>query len=366
VYDLTEANPTGAGITLPEADILKALSNPNALAYHPHPLGLQTAREAIAAHYNALGKDIKPEQIIVTTGSSESVGFLLKLLCDPGDSIAVPAPGYPLFDFLATLEGVELFRYRLRRPVQTDDPYGYADWFLNFTELDAALPDRTKVLFCVAPNNPTGTVPTETEWQLLQSFAADRNLALVVDEVFRPYRLDGQPGKPLKADRVPLFTLNGFSKLLGLPQLKLAWMLVEGPGPWLEETLARLEIISDTYLSVATPIQTAVPCLLKMETSLQNCIQQRISENLEFAIKLLAPTAHLQPLKPRAGWYLPLIFNKLSDDEAFAYYLLQATGVLIHPGHLFDFSRPNHAVICLLQQPGIFQEGIRLLCSWDS
>jgi alanine-synthesizing transaminase len=366
IFDLTEANPSRAGIPLPESEILKSLGNPAALDYRPHPLGNYEAREAIAQYYRSLGKEIVPEQIVLTTGSSEAMGFLLKLLCDPGDTIAVPAPGYPLFDYLAALEGVELFRYRLRESVSEKEPSTFADWSLNRTQLEAAIPNRTRALVCVAPNNPTGSVPSESEWQFLDSFASERNLALVVDEVFRPYSLAGESLQPLKAGSAPLFTLNGLSKLLGLPQLKLGWILVEGPELWLGDALARLEIIADSYLSVATPIQTAVPHLHEMESTLRSGIQQRIQENLDLAMTLLAASTSLQPRKPRAGWYLPVALNGNMNDEAFALKLLETAGVYIHPGHLFDFARPDYIVLSLLPDPTIFKSGLQFLCDFQA
>lgn len=361
VFDLTEANPTRAGIALPAAEILRSLSHPDALSYRPHPLGMHQARVAIANYYLSMGKAIEPEQVVLTTGSSEALGFLLKLLCDSGQSIAVPAPGYPLFDFLATLEGVNVFRYRLRRKSSEGERGDFADWSVNFDQLEAALPHQCKALICVAPNNPTGSLPDEAEWARLDAFAAERNMALVVDEVFRPYRFDGIVLPPLRAGSAALFTLNGFSKLLGLPQLKLGWILVEGPERWKTEALERLEIIADTYLSVATPIQTAVPRLLEMDTSLRAGIEKRIRENLNFASEQLGSFQNLRLLKPRAGWYLPIVFESKHDDETSAIKLLQSFGVHVHPGHLFDFAQPNHLVISLLPEPSIFKEGIRRL-----
>src|SRR5690349_20385019 len=102
LLDLTASNPTTCGFHFRHENILKALQNPDALTYHPEPRGLPGARQAVCGYYfeHADGKNqISPDQIFLTTGTSEAYSFLFRLLCSPDDQVLIPRPGYPLFDF---------------------------------------------------------------------------------------------------------------------------------------------------------------------------------------------------------------------------------------------------------------------------
>ena len=254
VLDLTLSNPTQAGLPIP-GDILAPLASPEGRRYEPSAFGLPSAREAVAADFARRGFPIGPDRVLLSASTSEAYAFLFKLLCDPGDEVLVPRPGYPLFEFLAALESLGVRAY----PLAHD-----GEWHLDVSALRAAVSPRTRAVVVVNPNNPTGAYLKEDELLALEALCAERRLALVSDEVFADFsfRDDARRASSVARDSPALaFALGGLSKSCGLPQLKLAWTAVTGPEPLRREALARLEVVADTFLSVSTPVQLAAPAL---------------------------------------------------------------------------------------------------------
>jgi hypothetical protein len=269
ILDLTGSNPTRAGLDYP-GDLLAGLGDPGALAYEPEPRGQPRTREAVARDYEGRGVAVSPEHVVLTASTSEAYAWLLKLLCDPGDRILVPRPSYPLFDYLAELEEVEVASY----PLLFDGL-----WHVDPEAVAAAITPRTRAVFVVSPNNPTGSWLSRAAADGLRALCAERALAIVSDEVFADFPLRPRGDRqPSLADDGPglSFALGGLSKSCGLPQLKLAWIAVAGPEPLRSEALARLELIADTYLSVGTPVQRAAPALLARKPQLAAPIRARL------------------------------------------------------------------------------------------
>lgn len=352
MLDLTESNPTVAGLSYPTDEILQALALPAALRYEPHPRGLPTAREAIAAYYAASGVDIDSERIVLSTATSEAYSHAIRVLANPGDEILCPAPSYPLFDFLADINDVKLVFYRLR--------YDHG-WQIDLGRLRTLITDRTRALIAVNPNNPTGSYLGTGDAAALASLANDHGLALIVDEVFRDYAWNSPPEEPTPStaeiDSCLVFTLNGLSKLAALPQMKLAWTAVTGPPDLVAEALHRLEVISDTYLSVSTPIQHAAESLIRHGEALRRQILERIRHNIALLDSVLENTP-LTRLRAEGGWYAVLRLPRIKSDEEWAIELLNAEGVYIHPGDFFGFERPGFLVVSLLPAPDVMRTGI--------
>src|SRR3990172_5412675 len=275
ILDLTESTPTRAGFDYSQLDLPTVLAHPDATRYQPSPRGLLAAREAIAGYYR--GQRVHPDSIFLTASTSEAYSFLFKLLCDPGDEVLVPQPGYPLFDFLTTLDSVRPVYYSL----------GYeaaAGWRINLERLEAAIGERTRAIVVVSPHNPTGAFLNIVELAGLNALCARHNLALIADEVFFDYAAptprSGAPSVPAVGNTGALtFVLSGLSKVVGLPQVKLGWIQISGPQPRATQCQRRLEFIADTYLSVSTSAQLAAPVLLARRDSIQSQIKNRIEAN---------------------------------------------------------------------------------------
>lgn len=343
--DLTDSNPTQAGISYPDG-LLAPLADAAALRYDPHPFGLQTAREAVAADHGRRGVAVDPAHVVLTASTSEAYSWLFKLLCDAGDSVLVPRPSYPLFEHLTALDGVGAHPYALEY---------HGRWSIDMASLMAA-PDRTRAVLVVSPNNPTGSYVSAEELAALTQLCRDRRWALVVDEVFADYPLDA--GEPLtdlaaRAD-VLTFSLAGLSKSVGLPQLKLAWIVAGGPAAARDAALASLELVADSYLSVATPVQVAAPHLLRAGGPIRGAIQQRIRENLDALRAAARGFPACEVLRVEGGWSAVLRVPATRGEETLVVELLERERILVHPGYFFDFPREAYLVVSLLPPPAMF------------
>ena len=357
VLDLTESNPTRAGLAGPR-DLLEGLAQPSALAYEPAPFGLPAARAAVAADYARRGFPVGADRVLLTASTSEAYAFLFKLLCDPGDDLLVPRPGYPLFEYLAALEAVRAVPYALDHD---------GEWHLSASALARAATPRTRAVVAVNPNNPTGAFLKEEERDLLEGFCAERGLALVSDEVFADYSFRDDPrraGSVARDGSALAFSLGGLSKSCALPQLKLAWCVVTGPEERRREAAARLEVVADTFLSVSTPVQHAAPALLARREELQAPVRARLAANLAELRRRLAAGSPATLLEPEGGWYAVLRVPATVPEEERVLRLLEERAVLVHPGYFFDFPREAYLVLSLLPEPEVFGDAAgRLLDS---
>ncbi|HXM98287.1 MAG TPA: pyridoxal phosphate-dependent aminotransferase [Candidatus Dormibacteraeota bacterium] len=355
ILDLTVSNPTQCGLPYDADAILAAFQNAAMLGYHPQPKGLPVARQAAATYYrdsHAIS-GLDPEQILLTTSTSEAYSFVFRLLCNPGDEVLVPRPSYPLFDFLADLHDVKLVPYSLT----------YAQgWLIDFPSLAQAVSPRTRAILLVHPNNPTGSFVAATELEQLNLLCREKNLALLADEVFLDYSHDALPRRSFVANQEVLtFTLSGLSKISALPQMKAAWIVTTGPQDQVAAALDRLEIISDTFLSISAPIQHALPALLEQRRVIQPFLMARLHENIRELNRQLAAQKNCELLHSHGGWSVVLRVPSTQSDEDLAVDLLQEQGVLVHPGHFYDFSTDGHLVLSLITPPDTFREGIKKL-----
>jgi alanine-synthesizing transaminase len=354
VLDLTESNPTRAKIPYAEDEILRSLSDRSALVYEPAPFGLASAREAVAEDLATRGTKLDPSRIVLTASTSEAYAFLFKLLCDPGDEVLAPRPSYPLFEHLAAFESVLLSTYRL--------VYDGA-WHADLESARRAVRPRTRALMVVNPNNPTGSYVARAELDEL----ARTGLPIVSDEVFAGYELDVGPGRATSALALQdhlVFVLGGLSKMALLPQMKVAWICVGGPDRLAQGALERLELIADSFLSVATPQQRALPTLLRTRRRAEEAVLQRTRRNLA-ALRRAAAGSPVTVLRAEGGWYACLRLPNTETEEAWALGLL-AGGVYAHPGHFFDFVDEPVLVVSLLVEEAIFDEGVRRLVAHAS
>ncbi|MEZ5351569.1 MAG: pyridoxal phosphate-dependent aminotransferase [Bryobacteraceae bacterium] len=333
LLDLTESNPTRAGIAYDEAAIAGALGDPAALVYDPSPRGLARARQAVAGF-----EHVDPDRVILTASTSEAYSYLFKLFADPGAEILAPRPSYPLLEFLTSLDGLTLRHYSLR----------YQEgWWLDRESLLRAITPATRAIVVVNPNNPTGSYVTADEFAWL----ATLGLPVIADEVFRVYAHATAPAPAPPG----IFRLNGLSKLLGLPQMKLAWIVVPDTGG-LDAHLHRLDLIADSYLSVSAPVQHALPRWLALQPRFHSAMMDRLSRNLG----ILQRMHGLSPLTVQGGWYGVVRLPVTRTDEEWALALMDR-GVLVQPGYFYDFEADGYAVVSLLTPPAAFEEGLQIL-----
>jgi len=402
VLDLTVSNPTRAGLRYDEAGILRALGSPRALDYDPQAKGLPAAREAVSGYYRdrsgrggrdvasnvashriSDGIEVDPEHIVLTTSTSEGYSFVFRLLCNAGDELLVPKPSYPLFEFLADLQDVRLVPYPLI--------YDHG-WQMDFPSLERAVTERTRGVVVVHPNNPTGSFVSDREVGMLNAFCRAHGLAVIADEVFLDYELDGLPGDvalstnsrflhapldrhlPIQTlgrndspvergsfagnSEVLTFTLSGLSKIAALPQMKVAWVVTSGPRELADEAMGRLEVIADTYLSMNAPVQWAVPVLLEQRKDIQWQLMERVHANLAELDRQLAGQKACERLSVEGGWYAVLRVPVTQSDEELAIELVREKAVVVHPGHFYDFPGDGYLVLSLITPAEEFKEGM--------
>lgn len=339
LYDLTESNPTQAGIAYPLDELSEALGRAARASYDPDPRGILSAREAVAAQLGC-----SPDDLILTASTSEAYSFLFKLLTDPGDVVLTPTPSYPLLEHLAALELVTLRHFPLEL---------HSRWELHASHL--TIDERTRAIVVVNPNNPTGSFVTKAE----QDALAVLGVPIIADEVFLDYALESR-GTSFHRDDVLTFTLGGLSKSAGLPHLKLGWIRVGGPAQQKRDALAALELIADNFLSVSTPVQVALPEILRLAPKIRAPITERTRVNHDVLTCELAPypAAHLLPVE--GGWNAVIRMPRTMTDEELALSLLERD-VVVQPGYFFDFADEGFVVVSLLTKEDVFAEGARRL-----
>lgn len=374
--DLTESNPTRVGLHYPP-DLLHTLASRAGLRYEPCPRGLPEARRAVAfwlsrrspvggssfaTEYGAgvapglvhESRPIDPDRVALTASTSEAYACLFKLLCDPDDQVLVPQPSYPLLEHLARFEGLEPVPYPL---------VYHGTWRIDVPALRAAAGSRARAIVVVNPNNPTGSFLAPEDHDAVTALCQERNLRLIVDEVFNGYPIDPLPGSAGSVLSAPAevltFVLGGLSKAVGLPQIKLAWIVVDGPDDEVDSALDALDLLLDTYLSVSTPVQLAAERLLARGAAVTQQIRARIAANHGILVRLAADYPAAGLLRTEGGWYAVIQVPATETEEALALRLLEQDRVLVHPGYFFDFPREAFLVTSLLPEPERFETAMK-------
>ena len=355
VIDLTLSNPTRCSFRYLKEDLLNALHNARGLIYEPHPQGLPEARQAVRAYYDQKGIRLDLNQIFLFSSTSEAYSAVFRLLTNPGDRVLIPQPSYPLLDYLIGLNDVTPCPYQLVYRER---------WMMDLEDLDRGLSQEPKVVVVVHPNNPTGHFTSGTEIPILLDRCRSKNAAVIADEVFYDFVYDETRLKLSSfagTNQTLCFTLGGLSKTLGLPQMKLSWMVITGPEDLRTEAIERLEIFSDTYLSVNTPSQLALATWFHRRKEIQSEILDRVKTNLGQLQIQLEPHDFLQMLRCEGGWVATVKIDSKGSDEDLALSVLRDENVLVYPGYFFGFDEEVYFVLSLLERPPIFSEGIRRL-----
>jgi alanine-synthesizing transaminase len=357
IIDLISGNVNQCGILFPDSQLrsifLDAVSE--ARTYRPHPLGQLVARRAIADYYCGQGLNLRPEQILLTPGTSVSYFYCFKLLAQAGDEILCPSPSYPIFDEIAKLAGVQLTAYRLSESRR---------WEIDLDHLESRLTTKTRAVVLISPHNPTGMVASREQLDGVAEIARRHHLAIVADEVFSEFLFDKQHlPRPAITSAPLVFTLNGFSKMFALPGLKLGWVAVSGDPEWVRKSLWALELISDTFLPVNEMVQYSVPEIFRAGEDFLPSYAGWVAHCREIAVRALSQCTRIQYNPPAGGFYLTVrLLNEEIDEEKLALQLLQKSNLLLHPGYFYDMP-PPHLVMTFIQDHDVLQAGLNRLCA---
>lgn len=346
--DLTVSNPTEVGL-VHSAEVYAKLGDPAAARYDPVPFGLASARAAVVDHYARREVAVAHDRVWLTASTSEAYAQLMLLACDPGDVWWVPRPGYPLLDALAQPFGVELRGYPM---------HWHGRWQVGLAELSAAVAaePRSRAIVAVAPGNPTGAYLSRAELDELAQLCARRELALVVDEVFADHEVAVPPDRVRHTGGAlpcATFVLSGLSKVAALPQMKLGWVVAHGPEDIVAPVLARAEHLADAFLSVATPVQLALPELLAAGDALRPRVRERVRTNLA-CLRAASSGTPMDVLDVEGGWVALVRLPSVTDDLGWAVDLVTHARVLVQPGYLYDLPAPPRLAVSLLVEPDRF------------
>ena len=351
VYNLTRSSIGQCNFPPLPQETLNALTPPAALDYDPDPQGMRPAREAAADWFNDRGAQVTADDIYLTASTSEAYTWCLRLLTNPGDIVFAPRPSYPLFDLLADLNDVTL--------KHIDWAYD-GKWHLDLDALRNGICDRTRAIIIVSPNNPTGARLSKADQDALCELAAEHGIAILADEVFADYTLDAKtPDISMASNTQALaFTFGGGSKTLGLPQMKIAWMHLSGPEDLRKEAKQRLDIIADTYLSINTPAQLALPTWMDNRHQLQQQVRERLARNLDALKEIAGPDSPYTVYPVAGGWTAVLRVPASPSEEDTVLSLAQDHGVVVHPGSFYGFDYGAHLIVSLLTPTDVFDAGL--------
>ena len=356
ILDLISTNLAEQGWVFPQERLQAILADaaPRARVYRPDPLGLRSAREAIADYYRAAGIPASADQVLITPGTSLSYFYCFKLLANPGDEILCPRPSYPLFESIAELAGLQLRYYRLQES---------REWAIDPDHLESQISTRTRALVLISPHNPTGMVADRQSLEELAAVACRHDLPVLADEVFSEFLYDLEALPRPAATPAPLvFTLNGFSKMVGLPGLKLGWILLSGRHSRVRRSLEVMELISDTFLPVNDLAQHMVSGILEHREAFASASRPWLQRCRHIAATLLSQCPGVGFTLPRGGFHLTLkVGGAEVDEEAFCIELLRESGVLVHPGYFYDMA-PAHLVLTFALQHPLLDRSLKALC----
>lgn len=353
---LNDSNPTRHGLAPAQL--------PN--VYAADPRGDIQSRNALAQFLtnrngNAGSTDntpVDPNHLYLLSSTSQAYSWLIKLLCDAGDAVLAPKPGYPLIESIARLECVNMIPYQMHYD---------GSWFIDTAELETLLdgPDgsRIRALVLINPNNPTGSYVAASERESIVAMCRAHDVALIADEVFYEYSLEPLGGMARLAGEtgVLTFALDGFSKMLAAPHSKVGWIQVSGPDDEVHEALRRLDVIADDYLPMSDIIAAMIPDLLAAAPEQTSLVQRRVRGNLATLHHMLNADEHglVSVLRVEGGWNVLLRVPSVIDENALILRMIETYQLSGQPGYFFDMTSNGYLAVSLLPEPDTFARNIR-------
>lgn len=369
--DISEPNPIAKaeaeakanGITLGKLND----SNPtkHALAsellpdiYGAEPRGQRYAREALAAFLHEQGNTATADDLYILSSTSEAYSWLIKLLCNAGDAVLAPKPGYPLIESIARLECVDMIEYQQRFD---------GSWYIDVAELREALEGedggRIRALVLINPNNPTGSYVKASEREAIVRLCHDHEVAIIADEVFYDYDLEPLDGNARLAGETGTltFALDGFSKTLAAPHAKVGWIQVSGPAAEVDEAKRRLDVVADDYLPMSEIIAKQIPAMLGAAAAQTARVRERVQTNLAALHTMLDDDEQgmVSVLRAEGGWNVLLRVPSVLDENELVLSMIEKHGISGQPGYFFDMTSNGYLAISLLPEPDEFRHNVQ-------
>lgn len=304
-------------------------------------------------------KVLNPDNLYVLSSTSQAYAWLMMLMCDCGDSVLAPTPGYPLIESIARLQGVKSIPY----PLVYD-----GSWTIDIPRVKELLENtdnRIRALVLINPNNPTGFYIKPQERDALLQLCNKNNVAIIADEVFYDYCLEPFDGNSRLAgeESTLVFALDGFSKMLAAPHAKVGWIEVSGPSQDVQDAMKRLDVIADDFLPIGVTVSERIPELLQCAKEQTDLVQNRVRSNLKTLRKMLAnyPNCCVSALRAEGGWNILIRVPSCLDDDDLALRLMQDYHLVSQPGYYFDMPNNGYLALSLLPEEKQFVYGVKAL-----
>ncbi len=329
IHWLNTGDPVHAGFQ-PPAHMVEAVHKALRDGEHGYgpSVGLPEAREAVAAENTSRGWPTGPDRVILTSGSSEGIDFVLTALADPGDEVLVPLPTYPLYTAILHKIGAREVYYR------TDPGAG---WQPDPKEIEKLITPRTKALVVNDPNNPTGAAYPQPIRRELLNIADRHNLPMIADEIYQDVAFDG-PVAPIGAmdPDAPVISLSGLSKGYLVPGWRTGWLVVGG-GDRLSDVLAAVTKLAEGRLCSTMPMQRGVAAALTGDRSHQTSFRAALRERADLVHARANAIPGFSATRATAAFYAMPKFDLPpgKTDADFIVDLVHATGVLCVHGSGF-------------------------------
>ena len=326
--------------------------------YGAEPRGQRYAREALAAFLHEQGNTATADDLYILSSTSEAYSWLIKLLCNAGDAVLAPKPGYPLIESIARLECVDMIEYQQRFD---------GSWYIDVAELREALEGedggRIRALVLINPNNPTGSYVKASEREAIVRLCHDHEVAIIADEVFYDYDLEPFDGNARLAGETGTltFALDGFSKTLAAPHAKVGWIQVSGPAAEMDEAKRRLDVVADDYLPMSEIIAKQLPAMLGAAAAQTARVRERGQTNLAALHTMLDDDelGMVSVLRAEGGWNVLLRVPSVLDENELVLSMIEKHGISGQPGYFFDMTSNGYLAISLLPEPDEFRHNVQ-------
>jgi aspartate/methionine/tyrosine aminotransferase len=302
---------------------------------YAHSTGLLEARESIAAYATALRATTSPQDVVVTAGASEAADLVLTALLNEGDEVLLPSPGYPIYPAIMAKLGAVARYYNLHEE---------NGWQPSVDELAALITQRSRAIVVINPNNPTGAITHDETTLGILSLAAEHDLLVISDEVYRELCFVEPPTSAsvlTTSVEAPVITLESLSKTHLVPGWRLGWMRFTH-GEKMCDLIAAINRLASGRLCSSTPAQYAIKPALEGDRIFMHEFVREIRNRRDSAVARIDSIQGLTCTTPQAAFYLMMKVDELGcrTDEQFVLEMLQRTAVLVVHGSGFG-SNPH-------------------------